>query len=80
MTAENLATLSVEELRTRLAKAKTLQRTVWIIFGLIILAWIVLGFWRENTPVFIINVVLGVAVSAITTAPRRALEQELAKR
>jgi uncharacterized membrane protein YoaK (UPF0700 family) len=80
MTAENLATLSVEELRARLAKAKTLQRTVWIIFSLIILAWIVLGFWRENTPVFIINVVLAVAVSAITSAPRRALEQELAKR
>ncbi|MEM8862122.1 MAG: hypothetical protein AAGD96_27695 [Chloroflexota bacterium] len=63
---------TIEELETKLKAAKRTQLTVMIIFGLIILAWIVLGYWRDNTPVFITTIALAIAISfATSTAPRK---------
>ncbi len=78
--AENPSQLSTEELRGKLTSALAIQRTVAGIFALIVLAWIVLGFWRSNTPVFIATLAMGAASIAATSAAPRAIRAELARR
>ena len=80
MAKQDLSTLSVEELESALKGKQTLLRTVVAIFGVIIAAWIVLGYWRENTPVFISTVVVGVGVTAAQWGASRGLRDELQRR
>lgn len=78
--ADDPTTLTTAQLEAKLESAVTLQRTVLIIFGVIVLAWIVLGYWRTNTLVFIVTLATSVAVSASTVASRRGLRREIARR
>lgn len=78
--AEDFTSLSPEALRQRLKSALTIQRTVVGIFTIILLAWIVLGFWRTNIPVFIVGVAMAMAAVAATSVSPRALKAELRRR
>jgi hypothetical protein len=80
MARQDLTTLSVEELESALKGKRTLLRTVIGIFGLIVAAWIVLGLWRENTPVFISTVAVSVFVTVAAWTASRGLEEELRRR
>ncbi len=80
MATQDLTTLSVEELESALKGKRTILRTVIGIFGLIVAAWIVLGFWRENTPVFISTVAVSIFAALAVWASSRGLEEELRRR
>ena len=75
-----MAKFTDDQLRAKLKTAVAMQRTVLIIFGAIVLAWIVLGYWRTNTPVFIVTVVMSVAVGGSMIASTLAVRRELARR
>ena len=68
---------TIAEMEAKLNKAKKTQMTVMIIFGLIILAWLVLGYWRENIPVFISTVALAIAISFASGAGARKLSADI---
>lgn len=70
---------TVEELETKLKAAKKTQLIVIGIFGLIILAWIVLGYWRDNTPVFVTTIALAIAIGFSTSAGPRKISAEIEK-
>ena len=72
--------LSVEELKSKLKAMRTTQVTCGCIFALIILAWIVLGYWQTNIPVFIITVVMGLILVSTTGASAAGLRAEIAKK
>ncbi len=78
--AEDLTALPLDALRARLKSTQAIQRTVAGIFAVIVLAWVVLGYWKTNTPVFISTVAMGVAAVAITSIAPRALKAELVRR
>jgi O-antigen ligase len=78
--ANDLATLSTDALQQKLKTSITMQRTVMIIFGLIILGWVIPGFWRKNTPVFISTVAMAVALTTMMSATTRRLRDELRRR
>lgn len=78
--SENLASLSLDERHQKLKSTQAIQRTVGAIFAVIIVAWIVLGYWRTNTPVFISTVAMGVAVLTATSVTPRALRAEIRRR
>lgn len=72
--------LSTEQLTAKLRTARAIQRTTTGIFAVIILAWIVLGLWRANLPVFISTVAVSLALTVSQAASRRGLEMELQRR
>ena len=72
--------LSIEELKGKLKKVRTIQMTTGSIFLVIILAWLVLGYWKTNLPVFISTVAMGIVCVAAASASLTALNAELAKR
>jgi ABC-type transport system involved in cytochrome c biogenesis permease component len=76
----NLSQMSVEDLNAKLRTVRTLQRTVGAIFFLIVLAWVMLGYWKTNTPVFISTLCVAVASLTAVTASSSGLRAELRKR
>ncbi len=72
--------LSTEILQGKLRSARTIQATVVSIFLVIILAWIVLGYWKTNLPVFISTIAMGVAAPLSITAVTFGIANELKKR
>ena len=75
-----LSEMSIAELESKRKTARAIQLTVSVIFAVIVLLWIVLGYWRTNTPVFIVTVVMGVAISMVTSVTPRAVTTELNQR
>lgn len=80
MAAKDLSTASDAELDAKLKSSKSIQLTTMIVFAVILGAWLVLGYWREQLPVFISTVAIAVALTAIQSGSRTAIEQELRKR
>lgn len=75
-----LKDLSTEDLKANLKKIKIVHGAILAIFGIILLAWVVLGHWRENPPLFISTVVMTGAIFAALAASRSGLVRELKKR
>lgn len=75
-----LSEMSTGELKNRLSAVRKVQITIGVIFLVIILAWVVLGYWKTNVPVFIAT--LCVAVGSLTSmvASTASLGAELKKR
>jgi cyanate permease len=78
--AEDLSAVTTPVLEGRLKAALAVQRTVTAIFAVIIAAWLALGYWKSNVPVFISTVAMGVAISAMTSIAPRAVKAELKRR
>lgn len=72
--------LSTEELRARVAGFGKVRLTVAGIFGLIILGWIVGGYWRDNLPVFIATVAMAISTFAMMGATQGPMIEELKRR
>lgn len=80
MAPVDLESMTVEALESKLKGAVLLRRIVIGIFALILGAWIVLGYWRSNTPVFITTIVLAVGVTYGASASAASVERELRRR
>ncbi len=76
----DLTRLNVEELNGKLKAVKSVQTTCTVIFAIIILAWIVLGFWKTNLPVFISTVAMACILVLTNNLSRAAITAEIAKR
>jgi len=78
--ANDLSQLTTDALRNNLKAAQAIERTVLGIFVVIVLAWIVLGYWRKNVAMFLgtLSLAFG-AWAAVSMGPRR-LRAELARR
>ena len=71
---------TTDELEARCRSMRGVQYAISGIFALIILAWLVLGEWSENLPMFISTVMMGVALSIIMALTRRPLVAEIRRR
>lgn len=69
-----------EALASKLRTLKTIQATILVVFAVILLTWVVLGYWRSNVPLFVSTVGAAVSISAAIVASRRSLRAELKKR
>ncbi len=72
--------LSDEQLQAKLKAAKAVQLTFAAIFGIIVLAWIVGGYWRKNTPMFISTLALAISITTLVSIVPRKLANELKQR
>ena len=77
---KKLETLNEEELVQQRNTTRMIPITVAVIVGLITLAWIVLGYWRTNIPIFVSTVTLGVILIAATSTIPLRLSHELQRR
>lgn len=68
---------SPEELKARLNMIRSIHLVFTAVFCLIILAWIVFGYWSTNLPVFISTLAMAVAVFVIFVAMRSGLAKSL---
>ncbi len=75
-----LAEKPTEELQSNLRAIKKIHLTTLIIFAVIISAWIIGGYWRQNTPVFISTVTLALGISVAQLASRSGVVAELKRR
>ncbi|MCC7001080.1 MAG: hypothetical protein IT357_02900 [Gemmatimonadaceae bacterium] len=80
MATKDLSAQSTADLESALRKLTALTRTVSIIFGVIVLVWVLGGYWRQNVPVFISTVALSVAITAMQYTSMSAVRAELARR
>lgn len=71
---------SIQELEQKLKVTNTLRITVGVIFGIIVLAWIVLGYWHSNLPVFISTIVMGLTSLLVTSISPRHIAAEIRRR
>jgi hypothetical protein len=76
----DLAQLTTDALRSNLKAAQAIERTVLGIFVVIVLAWIVLGYWRKNVAMFLGTLSLACGAWAIVSVGPRRLRAELARR
>lgn len=72
--------MTTEELNQKLKVANTMRLTVVSIFVVIILAWIVLGYWKTNVPVFVSTIAIAMTSVATTSIYPASIKAELAKR
>ena len=68
---------STDQIEAKLKKYKVVQWTTMAIFAVIILTWIVLGYWRSNLPVFVSTVAMAITISAALYASQSGLKSEL---
>ncbi len=76
----DLSEMDQKELEQKHTSAQNTQRVVAIIFGLIVLAWIILGFWRENVPVFITTLSMATILIVTTRNNTKQLAEEIENR
>lgn len=68
---------TTDQIEAKLKKFKVVQWTTMMIFAVIILIWIFLGYWRSNLPVFISTVAMAIAISASLYASQSGLKLAL---
>ncbi|PWN06002.1 hypothetical protein [Rhodohalobacter mucosus] len=76
----SLHDIPTDELKRLIKNRRLITLNILIIFAVIILAWIFLGYWRENLLVFISTIVIGVSAPAAMHASSSGLRKELRKR
>ena len=72
--------MSDQELEEKIKSSKQVQKVVGIIFAVIILAWLILGYWHTNTPVFISTVALAVFIFIFSGRGAGQMSAELERR
>ena len=74
------AGMTAEQLEAKLSSVRKLHTTVMAVFAVIILAWLVTGYWRGNLALFISTVAGAVTISAALLASRQGLIAEVKRR
>ncbi len=77
---KSLAEMTTEELKSKLKTINSLLYTLIVIFTVIVIAWLALGYWKTNLPVFITTICMGVAASGGVFASTSAVRHELKNR
>jgi LytS/YehU family sensor histidine kinase len=72
--------MSGDELKQKLKATRAIQITIGGILGVIILTWILSGYWRTNLAVFISTIAMGVTTVAITSVAPRRFAAEIKRR
>ena len=80
MAARSLSDMPTDELRRQVQAMRKVHTVIIGIFAVIVLVWLVGGYWRQNIPVFISTVAMSVAITAMQIASRGRLQKELARR
>ncbi len=76
----DLSNLTTDELLQRLKSMRNVQLIVSLIFAVILAAWVILGYWKTNMPVFIITMVMAFLMIVITNTRSQKLKAVLAER
>lgn len=74
------AAATTEELKAKLKGIKRIHGAIVAVFVVILAAWLLFGYWRENLPIFISNVTMATAITAALVASRAGLVAELKRR
>lgn len=77
---KDLSSLSIDELKSQFGAMKKVHTAIMVIFMVIILLWVGLGYWQKNLPMFISTVVMSIVISGSLVASRSAMRSELKKR
>ncbi|MFU8859447.1 MAG: hypothetical protein ACNA8K_03390 [Cyclonatronaceae bacterium] len=80
MKNNNLVSLSNRELMKKYDTLRTIQWVVIAVFTVILLGWVFLGYWAENFPVFIIQVVIAVVIIFLMQMPLIKYRKEIVNR
>lgn len=80
MAKKDLSTLTDQELESKLKIVSTIAATTTGIFIVIILVWLLLGYWKSNVPVFISTICVAVVSSSSQYAIRQGIRKEIEKR
>ena len=76
----SLADLTDAALEARIAAARKVHAVIVAIFAIIVLAWIVPGYWRENMLLFVSTVAMAVAITVAMHASTAGLRAERRRR
>jgi MFS superfamily sulfate permease-like transporter len=80
MKNNSLASLSNSELMKKYDTLRTIQWVVIAVFTVILLGWVFLGYWDENLPVFIIQVVIAFVIIFLMQIPLIKYRKEIVNR
>lgn len=80
MKNNSLASLSNSELMKKYDTLRTIQWVVIAVFTVILLGWVFLGYWAENLPVFIIQVVIAFVIIFLMQIPLIKYRKEIVSR
>lgn len=68
---------TLESLEKKLKTAQSARLIVGIIFALIIIAWVILGYWKTNVPVFISTLALAFTSILATSGGISSLSKKI---
>lgn len=71
---------TTESLQSNLRSLNAIHMTTTLIFCAIILAWVFLGYWRSNLPLFLSTLAIAVGTVTAQFASANGIRAELARR
>jgi hypothetical protein len=71
---------TTEELKSKLSKLSSIQLVTVSVFGVILVLWLVLGYWKDNLPIFISTIAMAVTVSSALLTSQLSLRAAIRKR
>ena len=80
MSKKPMSELTTAELTNKLKTISALSNTTFIIFAVIVAAWVGLGYWRTNLPVFISTLSLAIVFIGSQFAIRKGISSEIQRR
>ena len=80
MKNNSLTSLSNSELIKKYDTLRTIQWVIIGVFTVILLGWVFLGYWAENLPVFIIQVVIAFTIIFLMQIPLIKYRKEIISR
>lgn len=72
--------MSTDTLKSQLGRLKKLHTAIMVVFVIIIMLWVILGYWQKNMTFFISTIMLSVVISGSLIASRSGISNELKKR
>ena len=80
MSKKTISEKSIEELEANLKAINTIAVAIFGIFLVIILGWIIPGYWKENIAPFVATICVALGVTASQLAVRGGIAKEIARR
>jgi ABC-type multidrug transport system permease subunit len=77
---KDLSSMSTDALKSQLGTLKKLHTAIMVVFVIIIMLWVILGYWQKNLTFFISTIMLSVVISGSLIASRSGINNELKKR
>lgn len=77
---KDISSMSTDTLKSQLGRLKKLHTAIMVVFVIIIMLWVILGYWQKNMTFFISTIMLSVVISGSLIASRSGISNELKKR